>query len=176
MNKRTTISIPFPAWDTIFQVGDICDELRRNDSLRGIPVHRTPRRIEILEKGEGQIDDVKVIECWFTQGCYVTATIRGSDDSYGTSWKIVSLWIRWSDHVLHLPCDEEKVSLRINENQVAAIAVTAYLRTHLCDFEGKDNFEAAKAHLGKYATISDAIIAELADPIYKRYKEALAGG
>lgn len=166
MKKILKISIPFPAWDGIFQVNSICGELRRNEMLKGIPVHRTPRRITLKF-----FDDIKVVEYWFTDGCYATANLRGhADESYGTSWELVTLRLRWKDHVLGLPMAEERLELRLDANQLKAIGLTSYLRSHLRDYEGHANLSLAQAHLAEAATISDAVIAEAAAPILAAYE------
>lgn len=172
------LTIPFPAWDGIFQINEICDELRRNEIFRGIPVHRTPRRIT-MKAGSAMegFDDVQVVEYGFTNGCYVTATLGGQhDDHYGTGWKLVALTLRWKDCVLGLPMADEKISFQMNTNQLKAVGLASYLRSHLRDYEGQSDFEQAKAkaHLVEAEATSDTIIAGLADPILaavKRHKE-----
>lgn len=170
--EKFDVTIPFPAWDGIFQVNYICAELRRNEMLKGIPVHRTPRRITMkpAPAAEG-FNDVKVAEYWFTDGCYATATLGGLyDGHYGTSWEMATLRLRWKDHVLGLPMAEEKIELRLDSTQLKAIGLTSYLRSHLRDYEGHPNLPGAQAHLAAAASISDAIIAELAAPIRVAYE------
>lgn len=172
MQTILTISIPFPAWDGIFQMNNVCSELRRNEMLKGIPVHQTPRRITVQQKGKQEgFDDVKVAEYWFTGGCYATVTLGGHDDDhYGTSWELVEMRLRWKDSILGLPMVDEKIDLRLNAEQLKAISLTSYLRSHLPDYEGRTNYAEAQAHLAEAAMTSDAIIARLAAPIYSAYE------
>ncbi len=157
-----TITIPFPAWEGIFQINNICDELRRNEVLRGIPVHRTPRRITIKDIGTDAaiLDDVKVIEYWFPGGCYATVTTNGDYDiDYGTSWTLTSLRLRWKDEVLELPEIDEKVELRLSTEQIVIVGHTSYLRMHLRDHEGQESFAEAKVRLAE-AEKKSAVVAE----------------
>jgi len=170
--QNLTISIPFPAWDGIFKVSQIADELRRHEMLKGIPTWlNTPRRITIRqgEIVEG-LDDVKVVEYWYTSGCYVTVIMEGHDHpSYGTSWKLVDLRIRWRDFILHLPTDEERLELSLHVDQLRIVGLTAHLREHICDYDGK-NLVAAKKHLAEATSESEAVVDRLAEPISRSYE------
>lgn len=123
---KTTISIPFPAWDGIIQVNAICDELRRNELLKGVLVQGTPRRIT-MRSGQPIIgfDDVKVVEYWFTSGCYATATLGGRNDShYGMGWELVELRLRWKD-------EGKKVALTMAAGQIEILGLVNYFRGHI---------------------------------------------
>ena len=172
-NEKFDVTVPFPAWDGIFQVNYICGELRRNEMLKGVPDLRTPRRITMKPAPVTDgFDDCKVVEYWFTGGCFANAALGGRDDDhYGTSWRIVSLRLRWRDTGLGLRMDDEKIiDVQLKAEQLQAIRLTSQLRRGLSYYEGRSNYGQAQEQLAEAIAASDAVIAELAAPIRAAYE------
>jgi hypothetical protein len=119
--------MPFPAWDGIFQLAHVVGELRREKMFAGIPECRTPRRTSIWEKTPRDgFDNVAVVEYWYTGGFEVIATLGGTEDkSCGTGWVLVGLRISWRAAELGLAQADEKVTVRLNAEQVANVGSAA---------------------------------------------------
>jgi len=100
---KATITIPYPAWDGIFRISDVVNELRRSSDFLGqvLPEDlNNPRRITLRQApppGEGNFDDCLVVDYWWPGGFYATATLAGRDTHYGTTWQIINLRLRWDD-------------------------------------------------------------------------------
>ncbi|PIR97652.1 MAG: hypothetical protein COT91_00305 [Candidatus Doudnabacteria bacterium CG10_big_fil_rev_8_21_14_0_10_41_10] len=117
-----TVTVPFPAWDGIFQTVRVCDTLRRNEMLKGVPVCGMPRRITMKHiRGDDDLMSVAV-EYWYTDGCFANVSLVGhNDDEYGTSWKLIGLRLRWRDRDLKLPAGEEKLDILLTTEQIEGI-------------------------------------------------------
>jgi hypothetical protein len=175
VRKLFKVKIPFPAWDGVFHVYRVCDELRRNEMLKGISVHRTPRSISMgpAPAIEG-FDDTVSVQYWYSNGCKAVAMLAGrNDQAYGTTWALKGLTVEWQDRALGLPVGEDRLALQLDTDQVEALNLTTYLRRHLGDYEGRETFDEAKADLAENELISDAIADKLAAPfraVYERQK------
>lgn len=89
----TTISIPFPAWDGAAQIAAVCEKIR--ERLGHAPnLLSNPRRIVLKDSDEEGL--WHRLSLWSPFGNYAMATLRGHEDfSYGTSWQLVNLRLRW---------------------------------------------------------------------------------
>ena len=131
------VTIPFPAWEGLFKAQRICAILQQHEFLQEISNFAwVPRRITMKSiaavKG---FDDAIAVEFWFTRGSYLNAVLGGRDTGYGTSWYLVSLRIRWKDHLHMLPSVDERMNICLDSGIIETIDM------------GGDAGKAAIAHL-----------------------------
>ena len=165
------INIPYPAWQGIYSVNTITEELRKNQMLKATPLG-IPRRITVkveTEKTEGFDDSIKV-QYWYTGGQYATAIFGGYESHYGTTWHLVRLELRWKDWQLDLLSPNDRLKIVIKREEIEAIESTIYARRHLEEYPSSD----AETTLAEREQANEKIIESLSAPILALRQERLA--
>lgn len=158
-NSRTfDVQIPFPAWDGIGKVADVCNELKRHKPFLRIPVSRSPRRITM-----DRISDLEVrVSYWYTGGVYATGIMSGADSHYGTSWELVSLKVKYRDYILQYLDGIDQVRIELGATELEAISLAAYRRVNVFDeIYGESHRKAIEEEATALAVVLDGIAAQV---------------